>query len=144
MDLLVDTNLLWKHSLRNRLTEQIKVGRVRAYVPTLVHAERIRQIADQKGADFAIHVIQQLVADSRIELLPFSVEDAEAIAEVWLSLKKRDIATPEYWKAHRFDILLCAVAYARGYILVTDDQGTHFKVVASRMNTTDLSEWLHQ
>ena len=141
--ILLDTNVLWKPSLRNQLTEKIRSDALQVYVPTLIHAERIRQIADQKGEDFAIDVIQQFVEASGFELLPFSVEDAEAIADVWLALKAKG-ATGDYWKQHRLDLLLCAIAQSRGYTLVTDDTGSHFEVVSSRMNTTDLQNWLRQ
>jgi predicted nucleic acid-binding protein len=142
-NLLLDANVLWKQSLRNQLTEKIEAEALQVYVPTLVHAERIRQIADQKGEKFAIDVIQQLVEASGFELLPFSVEDAEAIADVWLALKAKG-ATDDDWKQHRLDLLLCAVAQSRDYTLVTDDTGSHFEVVSSRMNTTDLQNWLKQ
>lgn len=141
--ILLDTNVLWKRSLRNRLTEKIESGVLQVYVPTLVHAERIRQIADKKGENFAIDTIQQLVEDSRFKLLPFDVQDAEAVADVWLDLKSQG-ASGDDWKRHRFDILLCAIARSRGYTLVTDDTGGHFGTVPSRMNTTDLQNWLEQ
>jgi predicted nucleic acid-binding protein len=141
--LLVDTNVLYQGALRDLLTAKIKGNLLHVYVPTLAHAERIRQIADLKGEQFALHVIQQLVEESRFELLPFSVEDAEAVAQVWLALKDRG-ATENDWKQNRLDILLCAVAQSRGYTLITDDTGQHFDVVTSRMKTTDLREWLEQ
>jgi len=140
---LLDTNALWKPSLRDRLTEKIKSGALQVYVPTLVHAERIRQIADDKGEAFAINVVQQLVEESRFKLLPFDISDAEAVADVWLALKSKGAADDD-WKQHRFDILLCAIARSRGYTLVTDDTGEHFKTVSSRMNITDLQNWLEQ
>ncbi len=141
--ILLDTNILLKRTLRNRLTEKIKSGLLQVYVPTLIHAERIRQIADRMGEDFAIDVIQQLVEESKFELLPFDIEDAEAVADVWLDLKSRGDSDDD-WKQHRFDILLCATARSRGYTLVTDDKGKHFEVVSSRMNTTALQNWLEQ
>lgn len=143
--LLVDTNLLVRPSLRDLLTAKINAGLVQAYVPTLIHAERIRQIVEERGENFALHIIQQLVAASGFELLPLSVEDAEAIAEVWLDLKKRETRSDKewqtYWRQNRFDILLCAIARSRGYTLVTDDKGVHFDVV-TRLNTADLQTWL--
>ena len=141
--ILVDTNVLWKPSLRDRLTEKVKTGLLQVYLPTLAHAERIRQIADEKGEDFAIHIIQQLVEASRFELLPFEVTDAEAVADVWLDLKSRG-ASDDVWRQHRFDILVCAIARARGYTLVTDDTGQHFETVPSRMNIAQLRNWIEQ
>ncbi|MCI0564185.1 MAG: PIN domain-containing protein [Nitrososphaera sp.] len=140
---LIDTNVLWKPSLRNQLTEKIKSGVLRVYVPTLIHAERIRQIADEKGDAFAIDVIRQLVDASGIELLPFTTEDAEAIADVWHYLKAKG-ATENDWRQHRFDLFLCAIAQSRGYTLITDDKGQHFEVITSRMSLTDLQKWLKQ
>jgi predicted nucleic acid-binding protein len=144
MIILVDTNVLWKPSLRDRLTERIGSGNLQVYVPTLVHAERVRQIADEKGEGFAIHVIQQLVEASRFELLPFDVQDAEAVADVWLDLVKRYGVSNDDWTRDRFDILLCAVARARSYTLVTDDNGRHFQVVTSRMSSLELADWMEQ
>jgi predicted nucleic acid-binding protein len=140
---LLDTNALWKPSLRDRLTEQIKAGTLQVFVPTLVHAERIRQIANAKGEDFAIDVIQQLVEESRFELLPFDVRDAEAVGDAWLDLRSRG-APEDDWQQHRFDILLCAIARTRGYTLITDDTGKHFEIVSSRMNTVELQSWIEQ
>lgn len=140
--ILLDTNVLWRPSLRNLLTEKIKAGSVQVYVPTLVHAERLRQVAEEKGESFALDVIQQLVEASQFELLPFTVEDAEAVADVWLDLKKKSSEVD--WEQHRFDILLCAIARSRGYTLITDDKGQHFEVVSPRMNTTELRSWLEQ
>lgn len=141
--ILIDTNVLRRPSLRNRLTEIIMSGALQVFVPTLVHAERIRQIADEKGEDFAIDVIRQLVEDSRFELLPFGVADAEAVADVWLDFKSQGASDTD-WKQHRFDILLCAIARARGFTLVTDDTGQHFGTVPSRMSTIDLGNWLEE
>jgi predicted nucleic acid-binding protein len=143
MAMLLDTNVLRKESLRNRLTEKIRAGVLQVFVPTLVHAERIRQIADERGEDFAIDVIQQLVEESRFKLLPFEVGDAEAVADVWLALKSQG-ASDDYWRQHRFDILLCAVARSRGYTLITDDKGQHFETVSSCMNTADLQDWIER
>ncbi len=136
---LLDTNVLWKPSLRNQLTAQVKRGVLKVCVPTLVHAERIRQIANDKGEAFALDVIQQLVEASNFELLPFEVKDAEAVAELWLNLKAKG-ANESDWKKHRFDILLCAVARSRGYTLITDDLGVHFEIV-STMKAADLEHW---
>jgi predicted nucleic acid-binding protein len=141
--ILLDTNTLWKSSLRDRLTEKIKAGTLQVFVPTLVHAERIRQIADAKGEDFAIDVIQQLVEESQFELLPFDVKDAEAVGEAWLDLKAQG-ASEDDWRQHRFDILLCAIARTRDYTLITDDAGKHFAIVSSRMDTTKLQSWIEQ
>jgi len=141
--ILIDTNVLRKRSLRNRLTEKIEAGLLQVFVPTLVHAERIRQIADEKGEEFAIDVIQQLVEDSCFELLPFDVRDAEAVSTVWLDLKSQG-ASDNDWKQHRFDILLCAIARARGFALITDDTGQHFGTVPSRMSTIDLQNWIEE
>ena len=140
---LVDTNILHRPSLYTPLTTRIREGTLRVYVPTLIHAERIRQLADKRGEDFAIHIIQQFVEASGFELLPFSVADAEAVASVWLKLKTQGL-DDKYWRSHRLDILLCAVAKSRDYTLITDDTGRHFEVVASRMNTTELQNWLER
>lgn len=140
---ILDANVLWKPALRNRLTEKVKLGVLQVYVPTLVHAERIRQIAHEKGEAFAIDTIKQLVEASLFQLLPFEVADAEAVAEIWLALKAKGSSNDD-WKQHRFDILLCAIAQARGYTLITDDKGLHFEAVSARMNTVGLQNWLEQ
>jgi len=145
-ELLVDTNILWKHSLRNRLTDQIRSGRLRVYVPTIIHAERVRQLADSKGETFAIEVIRQAVAQSEFDLLPFTTGDAEALADLWHDLKSAVEPTHDaidYWRRNSIDILLCAVARSRGYPLVTDDRGPHFdSLVSERLNTGELESRL--
>ena len=145
-ELLVDTNILWQHSLRNRLTDRIRSGQLRVYVPTIIHAERIRQLADSKGETFAIDVIRQAVAQSEFALLPFTTADAEALADLWSGLKAAVEPTTnadDYWRRNCIDILLCAVARSRGYTLVTNDKGQHFEwLVAERMDTGELENWL--
>ncbi len=145
-ELLVDTNILWSRSLRNRLTERIRSGHLRVYVPTIIHAERIRQVADKWGETFAIDTIRQQVAQSEFDLLPFTTADAEALAALWPDLKaavEPATSADEYWRRNCVDILLCAVARSRGYTLVTDDKGQHFDwLVAERMDTSALESWL--
>jgi len=145
-ELLVDTNILWRRSLRNRLTEGIRSGHLRVYVPTIIHAERIRQLADDKGEAFSIDVIRQAVNQSEFALLAFTTADAEALADLWHDLKSAvDPATnaDDYWRQNCIDILLCAVARSRGYTLVTDDSGDHFDwLTPGHMNTSELESWL--
>ncbi len=139
--LLVDTNILRSYALLAKLRDKIQAGLVRVYIPTLVHAERIRQVADEKGHSFAIDVVRQFVNEYGFELLPLSIQHAEAIAEVWLNLKLQGYASTD-WRAHRFDIVLCAIAQSSGYSLVTSDTGRHFKLVANRIEIDKLEAWL--
>ncbi len=145
-ELLVDTNILQQHSLRNRLTERIRSGQLRVYVPTIIHAERIRQLADSKGEAYAVDTVRQAVAQSEFALLPFSPADAEALADLWHDLKaavEPAMNAADYWRRNCIDILLCAVARSRGYTLVTDDKGQHFEwLVAAHMDTGQLEDWL--
>ncbi|MFN8486846.1 MAG: hypothetical protein U0350_04585 [Caldilineaceae bacterium] len=139
--LLLDTNILWNLDLCRQLTEKIKSGHLRVCIPTLVHAERIRQIADRYGDRFALDVVRQFINDASFELLPLTTLDAEAVADVWLELKAKGLAD-DYWKAHRFDIVLCAVARATGYMLIVEDRGQHFALILQRMRTSELVTWL--
>ena len=139
--LILDTNVLWNLNLCRRLSASIAAGDMQVYIPTLVHAERIRQIAEQYGGSFAIDVVRQFVADARFDLLPLVAEHAEAVAEIWLQLRQ-DGANEDTWRAHRFDIVLCAVALASGYTLVTEETGAHFAVVPDRMNIEALEVML--
>ena len=82
--LLLDTNILWDRRICRRLADKKKAGLLRVYIPTLVHAERVRQMADQFGDRFALSVIRQYIADTEFELLPLSITDAETLAEIWL------------------------------------------------------------
>jgi predicted nucleic acid-binding protein len=136
--LLLDTNILWDLQLCRRLTEKIRTGHFIVYIPTLVHAERIRQVANHYGERFSLDVVRQFVADAQFELLPLSVADAEALAALWLELKQSGADT-SYWHQHRFDIVLCAVARATGYTLVVEDRGAHFDHVINRINRTQLT-----
>ena len=139
--LLLDTNILWNLRLCQRLTEKVKTGQLLVYIPTLVHAERIRQVADQYGERFALDVVRQFIAAAQFELLPLSIADAEAMAALWLDLKESGADT-EYWHQHRFDIVLCAIARTTGYTLVTDDQGAHFDRVAGRISLKELTAFV--
>ena len=139
--LLLDTNILWNLNLCRQLTEKIKAGSLRVYIPTLVHAERIRQIADHYNNRFALEVVRQFIDDAGFELLPFTTQDAETVADIWLELKAKGVAD-DYWKAHRFDIVLCAVARATGHTLIVEDRGQHFTLILQRMGTGELVEWL--
>ena len=139
--LILDTNVLWNLDLCRRLSARIAAGDLQVYIPTLVHAERIRQIAEQYGSSFAIDVVRQFVADARFELLPLAAGHAEAVADVWLQLKQIGV-DDKYWQAHRFDIVLCAVARSSGYTLVTEETGSHFLVVPDRMDIEALEAML--
>ena len=139
--LILDTNVLWNRDLCRRLSARIAAGDMQVYIPTLVHAERIRQIAEQYGGSFAIDVVRQFIADARFNLLPLTSEHAEALAEIWLQLR-RGGANETTWRAHRFDILLCAVARASGYTLVTEETGSHFAVVPDRIDISGLEALL--
>ncbi len=142
--LILDTNVLWNRDLCDRLTKRIKTGRLRVYIPTLVHAERIRQIANHYGEQFAIDIVRQFIRDARFILHPLSVEDAESVADVWLKLKSWGM-NEDYWKQHRFDILLCAIACSTGYKLITaEEHGTHFEILTERMSVQELEIWLEE
>ena len=135
--LLLDTNILWQIQLCERLTEKIRSGHIVVYIPTVVHAERIRQVANHYNSRFSIDVVRQFIGDRQFELLPLSVAHAEAIATLWLELKESGADT-NYWHQHRFDILLCAIARATGYTLVVEDRGSHFKNVPARISVAGL------
>jgi predicted nucleic acid-binding protein len=139
--LILDTNVLWNRDLCRRLSARIAAGDMQVYIPTLVHAERIRQIAEQFGSSFAIDVVRQFIADARFDLLPLATEHAEAVAEIWLQLRQSG-ANEDTWRAHRFDIVLCAVASASGYTLVTEETGSHFAVVPYRLDISGLEALL--
>jgi len=139
--LILDTNVLWNLDLCKRLSARIEAGQFRVYIPTLVHAERLRQVADTRGENFAIDVVRQFIADARFQLLPLTTEQAETVAEIWLQLK-RNRASEDYWKANRFDIVLCAIARSSGHTLVTDEKGEHFAVISDRMNMAELEALL--
>lgn len=139
--LLLDTNILWNRRICRLLADKKKAGQLRVYIPTLVHAERVRQMADQYGDCFALNVIRQYIADTEFDLLPLSIADAEMLAEVWLELKESG-ADSNYWHQHRFDILLCAIARATGHTLVVEDRGRHFNGVPARMNISELETFI--
>ena len=141
VSLLLDTNILWNLNLCRQLTAKIKSGALRVFIPTLVHAERIRQVADHYGDRFALDVVRQFIDDASFELLPFTTRDAETVADIWLELKAKGVAD-DYWKVHRFDIVLCAVARATGHTLIVEDRGQHFRLILPRLRTGELVEWL--
>jgi hypothetical protein len=139
--LLLDTNIVFNERRCEQLTEHVKAGRLRVFIPTLVHAERIRQVADRYGDTFAIDVVRQFVSDAGFELIPLTTEHAEMLADVWLELKITGI-DHAYWKAHNFDILLCAVARSTDFRFAVDDTSRHFDTVIHRMNWSQVEVWL--
>lgn len=139
--LILDTNVLWNLDLCRRLSAHIVAGNMQVYIPTLVHAERIRQIAEQYGGSFAVDVVRQFITDARFDLLPLAPEHAEAVAEIWLQLRQGG-ANEDTWRAHRFAIVLCTVARSSGYTLVTQETGSHFAVVSDRMDIAALEALL--
>lgn len=139
--LILDTNILWNIDLCRRLSDRVTAGELQVFIPTLVHAERIRQIAEQHGRDFAIDVVRQFIADSRFDLLPLTAQQAETVADIWLQLQESE-RTDQYWHANRFDIVLCAIARSMGYTLVTLDTGSHFALVPNYVTIADLEVWL--
>lgn len=139
--LLLDTNMLWNQGLTPSLTELVVAGRLRVYIPTLVHAERIRQIAQQYGERYAVETVRQFVLDARFDLLPFTIEQAEGIADVWRSIRGGG-ANDAYWRQHRFDIFLCAVAHVTVYTLASDDTGAHFDLLNRRIRTNEIESWI--
>lgn len=141
--IIVDTNVIFNNQLNRLLSQKVRDGALTVYVPTLVHAERIRQVADEKGLTFSIDFFRQAVALTGFTLIDLTQEDAEAVAALWLELRDKG-QTETYWKAHRFDILLCAIARTRGYTLITDDEGTHFQLVVRRQSSVELQQWLMQ
>ncbi|MCB0231747.1 MAG: PIN domain-containing protein [Anaerolineae bacterium] len=135
--LILDTNILWNIDLCRRLSDRVTAGELQVFIPTLVHAERIRQIAEQYGEDFAIDVVRQFIADARFDLLPLTTEHAEELGDVWLQLQVTG-CDEAYWHKHRFDIVICAIARSSGYTLVTDETGSHFDLLSDRINMTEL------
>jgi len=141
LTLLLDTNILWDIALCQRLSEKRRNGQIEAYIPTIIHAERIRQIANQYGETFSIDAPRQFIRNYQFQLLPFSAQDAEAVAAIWLYICGKISVNDQqdYWLHNCIDVLLCAVAHARGYMLVTNDQcGHHFEIVSDRMTTNEL------
>lgn len=139
--ILLDSNFFWRRQPRELLRAKVKDGDIEVYIPMLVHVEMIRRLADAKGEQYAVESIRQFILDSGFELLPLEVAHAEAIADVWLMLKERG-KTEQDWRAHRFDLVLCATAHATGYRLVTDDTGDHFRLLETVMNGPELEAWL--
>jgi predicted nucleic acid-binding protein len=143
---LLDTNIIRRSGLLKIIAQKVEAGLINAFIPTIIHAERVRQLADAKGEHFSLQVIKTHFSDNPILFLEFSREDAEAIATVWLALKKNYGYTQDDWRKHRFDILLCAIAESRQMILITDDaHGQHFQLIPDnrRMNANEFEVWLN-
>lgn len=141
---LLDTNIVHRPRLLAVVRQKVEAGLIEAFIPTIVHAERVRQLAEKEGLAFSLRVIQTYFRNNPIRFLDFSREDAEAVAEVWLRLKQEQAYTERDWRIHRFDILLCAVSLSRQMILVTDDiRGKHFNVLPpeQKMSSTELELW---
>ncbi len=149
--IIVDTNVIFNNQLNLLLSQKVSDGLLTVYVPTLVHAERFRQVAHEKGIIFSIDFFRQAVALTGFTLLELTQADAEAVANVWLYLKDRlafssDKKARKYWRKHRFDIVICAIAHSRGHIFVTGERKDrpHFAFLTNRLHTDELQSWLEQ
>lgn len=120
--LIVDTNVLYRLDLCQTLSEKIAEGQLEVFVPTIIHAERIRQVADWYGENFSIGIVRQFIEDHGFQIIEFSVKDAEEVAQAWVELKEECRYSKQEWRTHYFDILLCAVARSRSLQLITDDE----------------------
>jgi len=139
--LLVDTNILYKTEFLDLLQEAIQKNQIEVYIPAIVHAERIRQVADDQGEKFSIKVVHQYLQAYGFQILPLSAKQAEAIADLWITIKSSDYYHDKYWERNRFDMVVCAVASATGYTLVAEDKGKHFDLV-KRMSMEEVGRWL--
>jgi len=141
--LLVDTNILYNNELCLHLAGAIRTNQLEVYIPAIVHAERIRQVADEYGKRFSINVVHQYLDERQFQILPFTAEQAEAIADLWIAIKSSNYYHEGYWRKNRFDIVLCAVAYSTGYMLVAEDGGKHFDLI-ERRKTNEITTWLNE
>jgi len=140
---LLDTSILRFTKFLTRLKQVIETRDLEAYIPALVHAERIRQTADKFGEELALDAVDQFLQKYQLQVLPHDREQAEAVANLWIAIKSSDYFYEKYWEKNRFDIVICAVAYATGYTLIAEDKGHHFDLV-ERKNMEEISRWLDE
>lgn len=57
--IIVDTNVIFNNQLNRLLSQKVRDGVLTVYVPTLVHAERVRQVAHEKGILFSIDFLDK-------------------------------------------------------------------------------------
>lgn len=129
VQILIDTNIFWEKNICKQLSQKVIEGSIQVYIPAIVHAERIRQLADKYGQNFSMVIIHDYLAAYDFKVLSFEQRDAEALSTLWLDLKQQFNCDQQYWEANRFDIFLCAIARARNLTYVTNDKGNHFDLI---------------
>jgi len=105
---LLDTNILRFTKFLERLKQAIETRQLEAYIPAIVHAERIRQTADKFGEEFALDVVDQFLQKYQLQVLSLDKEQAEAVANLWIAIKSSDYYHEKYWDNNRFDIVICS------------------------------------
>jgi len=133
-----DTSIFfWPRETRERLREKVRAGDIIAILPVIAYAERVRQIADRPGVNWATSVFRQFVADLGLTIASFTESHAETVADVWLSLEVNN-RNSEFWQANKTDVFIIAMSKTEGWILVTDDKGIQFDALAT-MNREEFS-----
>jgi len=95
------------------------------------------------GKEFALDTFDQFFQEYQLQILPFDKEQAEAVANLGITIKSSDHYHKKYWEKNRFDIVICAVAHATGYTLIAKDKGKHFDLV-ERKSMEEVSRWLDE
>jgi hypothetical protein len=129
--------------------------RIRVVVPASVHFEVLHDLRLSKGSSFNLELVRNPLKSKGVDVLAFDEESAElasgelaqwcADSEVWRQRKKQHCLSalgladaPGHGLA-TIDWLLATEAEARGWLLVTDDQGPEFADVDRKVKRTRLA-----
>jgi len=109
--LLLDTNFFWlPKEKRDSLQGLCRSGRIKAYIPALVVAERVRQLTQKEHENSAkgetvvfgrsirsfFLLIEQFAFDTEQKVTPFAFEDARVLGEIWHEWLTEQ--SPENWR----------------------------------------------
>ncbi len=137
-----DTNAVWGRNLF-KTVELVKkleglpgAPRPRLIVPAIVHAERVLQISLEKGPDFDLLKIQQVLQSFGVAVVELNRDDAEGIAEHlgsrlstregWAEAKRAAVGRTNGNVPATSDFLIAGQAASRDWLLITNDTGTEF------------------
>lgn len=114
------------------------------YVPAMVFKEKLLQARHDYGVDFNLTKIEKALQTAGAEIVPFTQQDAAATARwlagqfenrgLWHAAKRARILRVQEVDAKSecpstTDWLIAGQTHARGWILITNDQGIEFRNV---------------
>lgn len=150
--LLVDTSVCRKQREWTDLCESAQQAGRRVFISTITLGEMLRRLREEKGATFALTVVQTALKSLSVTALPVDERVAECFAERiherhptgedWNRAKQRrchamlrlgakaplEEINPDYHCSGTNDWFIAATAAAHELIMVTEDEGEEFRI----------------